>query len=138
MKYLLDTCVISELIKRQPSPSVEKWVNSQNEENMFLSVLTIAEIQKGITKLPESHKKENLQVWLNDDLQQRFFGKILNINYEIASLWGKIQGRAEQQGKKMSVVDSLIATTGLVYDCVVVTRNVTDMEFSGCKILNPW
>jgi len=138
VKYLLDTCVISEIIKLQPDESVVRWINSQNEEDIYLSVLTIAEIQKGIIKLPDSRKKENLQKWLDNDLNQRFLGKILGINYEIAYLWGKMQGKAEQQGRKMSVIDGLIATTGIVNDCVVVTRNVSDMELSGCKIINPW
>lgn len=138
MKYLLDTCVISELIKIQPNPSVVNWINSHDEDDIYLSVLTIAEIQKGITKLSDLKKQENLQNWLDIDLNQRFYGKIFDINYKIASSWGKIQGKAEQQGKRMSVIDSLIATTGIVYDCAVVTRNVADMELSGCKIVNPW
>ncbi len=138
MKYLLDTCVISELKKREPNPSVIQWVNSQKEEDIYISVLTVAEIQKGITKLSSSQIKDKLQYWLDNDLQQRFYGKILDINYEIASAWGRIQGKAEQHGRMMSVVDSLIATTGIVYDCIVVTRNTSDMEESGCNLLNPW
>lgn len=138
MKYLLDTCVISELKNINPNSSVVEWVNSHKEEDIYISVLTIAEIQKGITKLPDSQKKNILQEWLDNDLQQRFLGKILDINYEVASSWGKIQGKAEQHGKKMSVIDSLIAASGIVFDCTIVTRNVNDMEASGCKILNPW
>jgi len=138
LKYLLDTCVISELIKPQPNQSVVEWLNSQNEEDIYLSVLTIGEIQKGIAKLPDSIRKDNLQNWLDNDLQQRFYGKIFDINYEVASTWGKIQGKAEKEGKKMSVIDSLIATTGIFFDCVIVTRNVSDIDVSGCEILNPW
>ena len=138
MKYLLDTCVISELIKSSPNVSVIGWMNTQNEENIFLSVLTIAEIQKGISKLPESKRKKNLQNWLDNDLHQRFHNKIIDINIEIARYWGKIQAEAEQKGKKMSVIDSLIASTGIIFDCVIVTRNVSDIETSGCTIFNPW
>ncbi len=138
MKYLLDTCVISEFKKTKFNPNVIEWIDSQKEENLFLSVFTIAEIQKGISKLPDSEKKEKLQLWLDDDLQQRFFGRILEINIEIASCWGLIQGKAELRGKKMSVVDGLIAATGIVNDYIVATRNVTDMVESGCKIFNPW
>jgi len=138
LKYLLDTCVISELKKTKFNPNVIEWINSQEEENLFLSVFTIAEIQKGISKLPDSEKKEKLQLWLDDDLQQRFFGRILEINIEIASCWGIIQGKAELKGKKMSVIDGLISATGIVNDCIVVTRNVADMVESGCKIFNPW
>lgn len=138
MKYLLDTCVISELKKLKPNSNVVKWINSQKEENLFLSVFTIAEIQKGISKLPDSDKKEKLQLWLDNDLQQRFFGRILEINIEVASCWGIIQGKAELNGKKMSVIDGLIAATGIINNCIVATRNVTDMVESGCIIFNPW
>ena len=138
MKYLLDTCVISELIKPQPNSSVLDWLKSQNEEDIYLSVLTIGEIQKGIAKFPDSKRKQNLQNWLDDDLQQRFNARIIDINNEIAVCWGKIQGEAEQRGRKMSVIDSLIASTGIIFDCVIVTRNVSDIEASGCSIFNPW
>ena len=138
MKYLLDTCVISELIKPEPNLSVIQWLNSINEEDIYLSVLTIAEIQKGISKLPPSEKKQNLQNWLNTDLQQRFYGKIIEINNEIALCRGKIQGAAEQNGEKMSVIDSLIASTGITFGCVIVTRNVKDIKASGCDFINPW
>lgn len=138
MKYLLDTCVISELIKPEPNSHVINWLNAQNEEDIYLSVLTIGEIQKGIAKLPESKKKQNLQNWLDNDLQQRFESRIIDINNEISLCWGKIQGEAEQKGNKMSVIDSLIASTGIVFDCTVVTRNVSDIEASDCKLYNPW
>jgi len=138
VKYLLDTCVISELIKPEPHSGVFDWLNSQNEEDIYLSVLTIGEIQKGITKLTDSPKKKILQKWMDSDLQQRFDDRIINISNEIALCWGKIQGEAEQKGRKMSVIDSLIAATGIVYDCVIVTRNVADIETSGCRLFNPW
>lgn len=138
MKYLLDTCIISELIKSKPNISVVQWLNSIDEQNIYLSVLTIGEIQKGIEKLPASKRKEKLQIWLNTDLQQRFNGRIIDINNEIALCWGKIQGKAEQTGKKMSVIDSLIASTSIIFNCTVVTRNTKDIENSGCDFINPW
>ena len=86
MNYLLDTCVLSELIKREPQVSVVNWVNSVREQTCFISVLTVGEIQKGVSKLPESPKKQVLQNWLNLDLQQRFEGRILELTVEI-SIW---------------------------------------------------
>lgn len=138
MKYLIDTCVISELIKPNKNQNVLNWIQSTYEEQLFLSVLSIGEINKGISKLPVSKKKELLGLWVEKDLKKRFIGRILGINEVIASLWGNIQGEAERKGKKMPVVDSLIAATAIVYDMVVVTRNIKDLEISGCKILNPW
>ncbi len=83
MNYLLDTCVLSELIKREPQVSVVNWVNSVREQACFISVLTVGEIQKGVSKLPESPKKQVLQNWLNLDLQQRFEGRMLELTVEI-------------------------------------------------------
>lgn len=138
MKYLLDTCVISEMIKPTPNPTVIDWINHHRDPVLFLSVLTVGEIQKGIAKLPDSGKKTVLQAWIDRDLQQRFDGRILDITEEVAKRWGEIQAAAEQRGVKMPIIDSLIAATGLVHDLTVVTRNVTDMANSGVKLLNVW
>jgi len=138
MKYLLDTCVISELIKPTPNPKVIDWINHRHESLLFLSVLTIGEIQKGIAKLPDSVKKTTLQTWLDHDLRQRFNWRILDITEDVAKRWGEIQAAAEQRAVKMPIIDSLIAATGLAHDLTVVTRNVADMTSSGVKLLNLW
>jgi predicted nucleic acid-binding protein len=138
MNYLLDTCIISELIKPMPNPKVVNWVRDCSEETLFLSVLTIGEIQKGIAKLPESEKREILQFWFEHDLPRRFEGRIIDITPQVARKWGEIQGKAEQEGKKMPAIDGLIAATGLVYNLTVVTRNTSDVEVSGVQTFNPW
>lgn len=138
MNYLLDTCIISELIKPTPSLKIVNWVRDCPEETLFLSVLTIGEIQKGITKLPESEKRKTLQSWFEHDLPQRFEGRVLDITTQVAKKWGEIQGNAEQEGKKMPAIDSLIAATGFVYSLTVVTRNTSDIEVSGVQAFNPW
>ena len=138
MKYLLDTCVISELIKSGSNEKVAAWIEERKEEDLFISVLTIGEIYKGISKLPDSRKKESIQAWVNDDLRKRFEGRILEITEEIAAKWGEIQGIAEKDGKRMPVIDSLIAATAIKNDLTIVTRNVKDIESSGCKTFNLW
>lgn len=138
MNYLLDTCVLSELIKREPQVSVVNWVNSVREQTCFISVLTVGEIQKGVSKLPESPKKRVLQNWLNLDLQQRFEGRILELTVEILIKWGQILGNLEKAGVKLPVIDSLIAATALTNSLTVVTRNVQDIERFGAIIFNPW
>ncbi len=138
MNYLLDTCVLSELIKREPQASVVNWVNSVREQTCFICVLTVGEIQKGISKLPESPKKQVLQNWLNLDLQQRFEGRILELTVEILIKWGQILGNLEKAGIKLPVIDSLIAATALTNSLTVVTRNVQDIERFGAIIFNPW
>ncbi len=138
MKYLLDTCVLSELIKKKPSPKVVKWVSKNDESNLFISVLTIGEIHKGIEKLAESKKKEKLHQWVNYDLKERFQGRIIDFDLNTATVWGKIQAHSELSGKGMPAIDGQIVATGISHDLTVVTRNTIDMEISGAALLNPW
>ena len=138
MKYLLDTCLISELAKAYPDKGVSDWVLSENEINFYVSVLTFGELHKGIEKLPESKRKKELGAWVENDLKNRFQNRIIGIDMHISIAWGKILCQAEKNGKPMPVVDALIAATGIVHDLTVVTRNITDMEQSRVKLLNPW
>ena len=138
MNYLLDTCVISELIKPKPNSKVINWLRSCQEENLFLSSLTIGEIQKGISKLPNSRKKHNLQEWMDNELIRRFDKRILGIDFIVAQKWGKIQALSEIAGTKMPVIDSLIASIGIVHDMTVVTRDTGGMEKSSANLFNPW
>jgi len=138
MNYLLDTCLISELAKSKPDQRVVDWILSENETNFYISVLTFGELHKGVEKLPESKKKEELRIWIADELKNRFQNRVIGIDMRVSILWGKIQCFAEKNGKSMPVIDSLIAATGIAYDLTVVTRNVTDMEQSGVKLFNPW
>lgn len=138
MKYLLDTCVISEIIKQKPSGKVTKWIKNEDETNFFISVLTIGELHKGIEKLSESKRKEKLHNWVENDLKERFWNKIIDIDIQVAMIWGKIQGMTERVGKPMPAIDSLIAATGITHHLTVVTRNTSDMKESGAVLLNPW
>jgi len=138
VKYLLDTCLISELVKKEPHPGVVNWLDQQDEQTLFLSVLNLGELQKGISKLTDGTKKDELQDWIGLDLVERFTGRILDIDLETALCWGRIQGEAERAGEKLPVMDSLIAATAAAHGLVVVTRNVRDMERCGVRVCNPW
>jgi len=138
MSFLLDTCVVSELVRRHPNTRVLEWLEDQRETDLFLSVLTFGELQKGIARLPESSKRARLQAWTDQDLYDRFAVRVLDVNYEVASLAGKTQGAAESEGKKLPVIDSLIAATAIHHQIVVVTRNVSDLTRCGAEVFNPW
>ncbi len=138
MNYLLDTCLVSELIKKKPEPRVVEWVRRQAEDRLYLSVLTLGELQKGIAKLKDQQRAHKLQAWLDDDLLERFAGRILDVTPGVARIWGRIQGKAEAEGRTMQVIDSLIAATALDLGASVATRNVEDVEASGVEIVNPW
>ena len=133
MKYLLDTCVISELIKKIPNKNVLRWLENQDEEDLYLSVLTFGEIQKGIEKAPDKIRKKKLQAWLEKDLRERFEGKIIPVDLKVAIKWGEIQGITEKEGRIMPSIDGLIAISALAYGCTVVTRNTSDIRAIALK-----
>lgn len=134
---LLDTCVISELVVKKPDEKVIEWIDNIEQESVYLSVITIGEIRKGIEKLPESKRKITLQ-WLNDELLIRFRGKILAINTDVMLVWGELTGRLESEGNKMPAMDSLIAAIAIHNNCSLVTRNEDDFKYAGLIIINPW
>ncbi len=138
MKYLLDTCVISEIIRPKPAIKVSQWLKKEDENNFYISVLTIGELHKGIEKLDESTRKEELHNWVENDLKERFWTRIIDIDLQTAVVWGKIQGMTERVGKPMPAMDSLIAATAIAHHLTVVSRNTSDMKESGVALFNPW
>jgi predicted nucleic acid-binding protein len=138
VKYLLDTNVVSELIKREPNPSVVRWVDQRDEGTLFLSVVTFGELQKGIKKLRDEKRAEHLQTWVDRDLAKRFEGRVLPIDLDVAFTWGRILGESEKNGLKLPVIDSLIAATAITHNLVVATRNVQDLERCQASVHNPW
>jgi tRNA(fMet)-specific endonuclease VapC len=138
MRYLLDTCVISELVARQPNPGVIEWVDSLDEARLFLSVITIGEIEKGIEKLDATDRQRTLSGWLEDELLVRFKDKILSIDTDVMIVWGKLVADLEKQGNPMPAIDSLLAATALRGELALVTRNEGDFEHCGVTVKNPW
>lgn len=138
MKFLLDTCVISEIIRPKPASKVVKWIRNQDESNFFISVLTFGELHKGVEKLAESKRREELHNWVENDLKERFWNRVIDIDLHVAMQWGKIQGIAEKAGRPMPAIDSLIAASGITHHLTVVTRNTADMTKSGVALFNPW
>jgi predicted nucleic acid-binding protein len=138
VKYLLDTCVVSELTRPKPMPSVVNWVRSQREEHLFLSVLTLGELRKGIPRLPDSRKKVRLENWLDSDLKLRFAGRWLPVDEEVAERWGLLSSDAASRGFVLPVLDGLIAATALVHGMTVVTRNTDDVRGTAVLLFNPW
>ena len=138
MSYLLDTCVISEFVARQPNEKVVRWLGQLEPDAVFLSVVTLGEIQKGIEKLPASKRKEQLRLWLKDDLLVRFHDRLLPLQTGEMLTWGTLISAVEAKGSPMPMIDSLIAATALHHDLVVVTRDEEDFAPSGARLLNPW
>ena len=138
MKCLLDTCVISELVKPQPNGKVVEWVRRQDETALFLSVVTIGEIEKGIARLERNRRKQLLRDWVDNTLSRRFSGRILSFDYETASRWGRISGEAGRKGKPLPVLDGMLTATALTHGLTLVTRDTGVLASTGTEIFNPW
>jgi len=138
MRYLLDTCAISELVAKRPNQRVIDWIDEVEPEAVYISVITIGEIRKGIEKLPDSKRKSMLQEWLVEELFVRFSDRILPIDLDVILVWGQMIGRLELSGKKMAAMDSLIAAIALSGNLRLVTRNENDFKHAGIRIMNPW
>jgi tRNA(fMet)-specific endonuclease VapC len=138
MRYLLDTCVISELVSPKPDPKVIQWIDSVDEDRLFLSVITIGEIKKGVEKFPNSERKRALREWLEDELLVRFSGRLLPIDTKVVLVWGELIASLEKQGCPMPAIDSLIAASALEGGLDLVTRNDGDFDHAGVALFNPW
>jgi tRNA(fMet)-specific endonuclease VapC len=138
MNYLLDTHVISELISKQPDKKVVEWLDRLDPNTVYLSVITIGEIRKGIEKLSPSKRRDKVKEWLEADLLLRFQGRILKITTEVMLIWGELTGRLENEGRRITAIDSLIAAIALQGNYRLVTRNEHDFQHTGVTIINPW
>jgi predicted nucleic acid-binding protein len=136
--FLLDTNVVSELIKPNPEPKVQQWVDSTDENLLYLSVLTLGEVRKGIAVLSSASRRASLEAWLNNDLMVRFAGRIVSIDHEVADRWGSITGKAITAGLSLAVIDGLLAATAMHFNMTLVTRNTRDVAATGIAVLNPW
>jgi toxin FitB len=138
MNYLLDTNVISELISKQPNKKVREWLDRLDPNAIYLSVVTIGEIRKGIEKLLPSKRRDAVKEWLEADLLLRFQGRILEITAEVMLIWGELTGRLEKEGRPITAIDSLIAAIALQGNYCLVTRNEHDFQHTGVTTINPW
>lgn len=136
--FLLDTNLVSELIKPQPELRVQKWIDSADESLLYLSVLTLGEIRKGIALLSSAPRRLALEAWLKNDLAVRFSGRILPVDQEVADRWGWISATALGAKSVLPVIDGLLAATALHHNLTFVTRNTKDVSVSGVATFNPW
>ena len=136
--FLLDTNVISELVKPEPDTNVVRWIEETDESILFLSVLTVAEIRHGIERLKPGKRRGRLESWLKIDLRARFRDRILPVDESVAERWGALSAIATANGKRVPVIDGLLAATAVHHDLMLVTRNVQDVAGTAVPTLNPW
>lgn len=138
MKYLLDTNVISELVAKYPNPKVVSWLDNLDTESVYLSVITIGELRKGIEKLPDSPRRISLISWLHNDLLIRFAGRMLALDVAVMLTWGGLTGRLERIGRPLPAIDSMLAAQAIHHNCILVTRNQADFKDTEVDVVNPW
>lgn len=136
--FLLDTNCISEAVRVRPDPNVENWVRAAEQELLYLSVLTLGEIRKGLAGLGQGKRRTRLETWLEVELQFRFAGRILPIDVDVADRWGLLEAEAKRKGKPLSTIDGLLAATAVHHNLTIVTRNAADFNGLSVPVLNPW
>jgi len=135
LSYLIDTNILSELRRKEPNPKVVAWIEERPATTLYVSVLTLGEIRKGIDALEKGQRKLRLLDWLETELPAFFAGRILPVDEEVADRWGRLLAGA---GRPLPAIDSLLAATALTHGLALVTRNVVDFQVSELEIINPW
>jgi predicted nucleic acid-binding protein len=135
--YLLDTNIVSELIKPNPSPSVSLFVDA-SEDRLHISVITLAEIGFGIASMNHGRKRLALEQWLVQDIPARFGRRILDVDRDAAAAWGELMALSSRTGANLHAMDGLLAATAVAHKMTLVTRNLRDFSKLGIELLDPW
>ena len=136
--FLLDTNVLSEIVRPRPHPAVVQWVDATDESLLYISVLTLGEIRKGITLLPDGRRRASLESWLDHDLLTRFAGRVLPVDIAVADRWGRLSGSNAAKKSPVPVIDGLLAATALHHNLTLVTRDISHAAITGMDAFNPW
>ena len=138
MNFLLDTNVVSEWTKPRPHPGVITWLAATDEDRVFLSVVTLAELRYGTERMAVGARRHRLETWLRDELPLRFEKRVLPVDERISDAWGRIVARSEARGRTIHAMDAFLAAAADVHGLTLVTRNTSDFEALGQTLLNPW
>src|SRR4030042_1127280 len=135
MSYLPDTNIVFETVRRNPNKAVIAWLDPLPGEALYLSVLTLGEIRRGIEALADRKRREKLRLWLKHELPAWFEGRVLPVDLAVADRWGRLLAEV---GRPVSTTDSLLAATALYHELRLVTRNSSDFEYPGLEVINPF
>jgi predicted nucleic acid-binding protein len=137
MNFLLDTNAVSEWVKPRPNPGLVRWMESADEDRVFLSVISIAELRYGVDRMPTGARRNRLEQWLQGELPLRFEGRVLSVDHRVAEAWGKTVSRSEALGRPIGAMDAFLSATADVHRLTLVTRNVSDFPLLK-TVVNPW
>ena len=138
VRYLLDTNVISESLKREPDSRVLGWLNKQSPLDLYLSVLTLGELTMGFALAPAGRRRDELQDWVTRDVPRHFVGRLLPVDEEVAREWGRMSAEGRTTGRELPAIDGLLLATARVHDLTLATRNERDIAGRGAPVVNPW
>jgi len=138
VSFLLDTNIVSEWVKLRPNPGVIAWLAEVDEDRVFLSVVTLAELRYGIERMAEGRRRKRIEEWLRDELPVRFEGRVLPVDNAVAEAWGRVVAHREAAGRSIGVIDAFIAATAQIHGLTIVTRNASDFESSVKATVNPY
>lgn len=138
MSFLLDTNVISESARPHPDAGVMDWLQTTDEDTLFLSVISLAELRYGIERLEDGRRKTTLDVWLTEQLCPRFEERLLTVDPVTADEWGRVVAKAQAAGRPIGAMDAFVAAHALQHELVLVTRNTADFRAAGVRLFNPW
>lgn len=137
MSFLLDTNALSEWVKPRPNPGLIGWMESADEDRIFISVVSLAELRYGVERMPAGKRRNRLEQWLQHELPSRFESRILPVDVSVAEAWGKTVSRSEAAGRPMDAMDAFLAATAETHHLTLITRNVSDFALLKA-VLNPW
>jgi len=137
MSFLLDTNAVSEWVKQHPNAGVIAWMEAADEDRIFISVVSLAELRYGVERMATGRRRSRLEQWLRNELPLRFESRILPVDTEVAEAWGKIVSRSEAAGRPIGAMDAFLAATAETHQMTLVTRNVSDFRLLKA-VLNPW
>lgn len=138
MRFVLDTNILSEVTKPRPEGRVLQWLNELDEDRCFISVVSIAEIRRGVVLMDGGRKRDALDEWLTSDQPHRFEHRVLPVGERVALAWGDLMGQAKRNGRGLSSMDGLIAATAIAHELALATRNIKDLEGFGIDLIDPW
>lgn len=138
MSFLLDTNVVSEWVRPRPDHNVISWLAGVDEDRVYISVISLAEIRRGVELLPAGRRRERLASWLAEELPVRFEERILDIDAQVAATWGVVMARGQKSGMTLGSMEAFVAATAETHDLTLATRNVKDFQRLGISLLDPW
>jgi toxin FitB len=138
VNFLLDTNVLSEVRRPQPSPAVMAWLDNADEDRTFISVISLAELRRGTSLMDDGRRHDALAEWLANDLPERFSGRILEVDRETAMRWGDLMAESRRRGVALATMDAFLAAGALANKLTLVTHNTKDFEPFGIALMNPW